>query len=40
MLALADGGVVSVEHRVMPLAECDQAWAMAGQSGPRIVVAI
>jgi NADPH:quinone reductase-like Zn-dependent oxidoreductase len=40
VLALADGGLVSVEHRVMPLTECDQAWAMAGQSGPRIVVAI
>ena len=40
VLALAARGVVSVEHRVLPLAECDQAWALAGQSGPRVVVAI
>ncbi len=40
VLALAAGGEVAVEHRVLPLADCGRAWALAGQSGPRIVVAI
>jgi NADPH:quinone reductase-like Zn-dependent oxidoreductase len=40
VLALAARGVVSVEHRVVPLSDCKRAWAMAGKSGPRIVVAI
>ena len=31
VLALAARGEVAVEHRVLPLADCDRAWAMAGQ---------
>jgi NADPH:quinone reductase-like Zn-dependent oxidoreductase len=38
VLALAARGEVSVEHRVLPLADCDQAWVLAGRSGPRIVL--
>ena len=40
VLALVVRGAVSVEHRVLPLADCGRGWIMAGQSGPRIVVAI
>ena len=40
VLALAARGRLSVDHRVLPLAECAQAWTLAGRSGPRIVVAI
>ena len=39
VLALAERGRAFVDHRVMPLAECAQAWSAAGVSGPRIVVA-
>ena len=38
VLALAARGEVAVEHRVIPLADCAQAWVLAGQSGPRIVL--
>ena len=40
VLALATRGLVSVDHRVLPLAECDQAWTLAGTAGPRVVVAV
>ena len=40
VLALAARGEVAVEHQVIPLAECAQAWDSAGRSGPRVVVAI
>ena len=40
VLALAARGVVSVDHRVLPLADCDQAWTLAGTAGPRVVVAV
>ena len=40
VLALAARGVVAVDHRVLPLAECDQAWTLAGTPGPRVVVAV
>lgn len=40
LLALAARGVVSVEHRVLPLADCDQAWTLAGAAGWRVVVAV
>ena len=33
-------GAVSVDHRVLPLAEIRTAWSLASGSGPRIVVAI
>ena len=38
VLELAARGVLSVDHRVLPLADCDQAWTLAGQAGPRVVV--
>ena len=40
VLALAARGVVAVDHRVLPLAECDQAWTLAGTPGPRVVIAV
>ena len=40
VLPLAARGEVSAEHRVIPLADCARAWASAGSSGSRIVVAI
>ena len=40
VLTLAARGDVVVEHRVIPLADCAQAWALAGSSGYRVVVAI
>jgi NADPH:quinone reductase-like Zn-dependent oxidoreductase len=38
VLQLAEQGTVSVDHRVLPLAEIGTAWSLAGSSGPRIVV--
>ncbi len=38
VLALAADGAVSVDHRVMPLAECAAAWDAAGGPGPRVVL--
>jgi NADPH:quinone reductase-like Zn-dependent oxidoreductase len=40
VLALAARGVVAVDHRVLPLAECDRAWTLAETPGPRVVVAV
>jgi len=40
VLALAARGDVAVEHQVIPLADCTQAWISAGRSGPRVVVAL
>jgi NADPH:quinone reductase-like Zn-dependent oxidoreductase len=40
VLTLAARGEVSVEHRTYPLVDCAQAWASAGSSGFRVVVAI
>ena len=40
VLTLAARGEVAVEHQVLPLADCAQAWASAGSSGYRVVVAI
>ena len=40
VLRLAERRGVSVDHRVLPLADCGTAWSLAGRSGPRIVVAI
>ena len=40
VLALAARGVVAVDHRVIPLADCAQAWTLAGPPGPRVVVAV
>jgi NADPH:quinone reductase-like Zn-dependent oxidoreductase len=40
VLTLAAGGEISVEHQVIPLADCAQAWASAGSSRHRVVVAI
>jgi NADPH:quinone reductase-like Zn-dependent oxidoreductase len=40
VLTLAARGEVSVEYQVFPLADCAQAWASAGSSGYRVVVAI
>lgn len=40
VLELATRGLVSVDHRVLPLAECSQAWTLAGAAGPRVVVAV
>ena len=40
VLTLAARGEVSVEHQVIPLADCAQAWALAASSGYRVVVAI
>ena len=40
VLTLAARGAVSVEHRVLPLAQCDEAWLLAAQSGPRIVLSM
>jgi NADPH:quinone reductase-like Zn-dependent oxidoreductase len=39
VLTLAEREGAYVDHRVMPLAECDRAWAAARVSGPRIVLA-
>jgi NADPH:quinone reductase-like Zn-dependent oxidoreductase len=39
VLALAARGALSVDHRVLPLADCARAWDLAGTSGPRVVVA-
>ncbi len=39
VLTLAEQEGASVDHRVLPLAECDRAWAAARKSGPRIVIA-
>ena len=38
VLRLAERRAVSVDHRVLPLADIGTAWSMAGGSGPRIVV--
>jgi NADPH:quinone reductase-like Zn-dependent oxidoreductase len=40
VLTLAARGEVTVRHQVFPLADCAQAWASAGSSGHRVVVAI
>ncbi|HEV2931187.1 MAG TPA: zinc-binding dehydrogenase, partial [Propionibacteriaceae bacterium] len=40
VLTLAARGEVSVEHKVIPLADCAQAWTSAGRAGCRVVVAI
>ena len=40
VLALAARGLVSVGHRVLPLADCDQAWTLAAAAGPRVVVSV
>jgi NADPH:quinone reductase-like Zn-dependent oxidoreductase len=40
VLALAAAGDVVVEHQVISLADCTQAWVSAGRSGPRVVVAL
>ena len=40
VLTLAARGQVSVEHQIIPLADCAQAWASAGSSGYRIVVSM
>jgi NADPH:quinone reductase-like Zn-dependent oxidoreductase len=40
VLELAARGIVTVEHRVMPLDDCEQAWVAAGGSAVRIVVAV
>ena len=40
VLRLAERRAVSVDHRVLPLADCGTAWTLASRSGPRIVVAI
>jgi NADPH:quinone reductase-like Zn-dependent oxidoreductase len=40
VLALAARGAVAVEHQVIPLADCTEAWVSAGRSGPRVVVAL
>jgi NADPH:quinone reductase-like Zn-dependent oxidoreductase len=40
VLALAARGEVAIDHRVMPLAECAEAWAAASSSGPRIVISL
>ncbi len=40
VLRLAERRAVSVDHQVLPLADCGTAWSLAGRSGPRIVVAI
>lgn len=40
VLTLAARGQVSVEHQVIPMADCAQAWASAGSSGYRVVVAM
>jgi len=40
VLALAARGEVAVEHQVIPLAECAQAWDSAVRFGPRVVVAV
>ena len=39
VLTLAEQGGASVDHRVLPLAECDRAWVAARKSGLRIVIA-
>jgi hypothetical protein len=39
VLSLAEREGASVDHRVMPLVDCDRAWAAARESGPRIVIA-
>jgi hypothetical protein len=38
VLRLAERKAASVDHRVMPLSDCDRAWAAACESGPRIVI--
>jgi NADPH:quinone reductase-like Zn-dependent oxidoreductase len=38
VLALAERGAASVDHRVMTLTDCDHAWEAACRSGPRIVI--
>ena len=40
VLRLAERRAVSVDHQVLPLADCGTAWSLAGRSGPRIVVSI
>jgi NADPH:quinone reductase-like Zn-dependent oxidoreductase len=40
VLDLAAAGLVSVEHRVLPLEQCAEAWSLSGRSGPRVVVAV
>ena len=38
VLSLAEREGASVDHRVLPLVDCDRAWAAARVSGPRIVI--
>ena len=38
VLALAERGAASVDHRAMTLTDCDRAWEAACRSGPRIVI--
>jgi NADPH:quinone reductase-like Zn-dependent oxidoreductase len=38
VLSLAEREAAYVDYRVMPLADCDRAWAAARESGPRIVL--
>jgi NADPH:quinone reductase-like Zn-dependent oxidoreductase len=40
VLRLAERGAVSVDHRVLPLADIGTAWSLASGSGPRIVVTL
>jgi NADPH:quinone reductase-like Zn-dependent oxidoreductase len=40
VLAMAARGTAQVDHRVLPLDDCAQAWAAARGSGPRIVVTL
>jgi NADPH:quinone reductase-like Zn-dependent oxidoreductase len=40
VLTLAARGEVAIDHRVVPLADCAEAWDAAGGSGPRIVVSL
>jgi NADPH:quinone reductase-like Zn-dependent oxidoreductase len=39
VLAMAERGKASVNHRILPLEDCTQAWATARGSGPRVVLA-
>jgi hypothetical protein len=39
VLLLAEQEKASVDHRVLPLVDCDRAWAAACEAGPRIVIA-
>jgi NADPH:quinone reductase-like Zn-dependent oxidoreductase len=39
VLAMAERGMALVNHRILPLDDCAQAWSAARGSGPRIVLA-